>query len=152
MCKILRDLLRNELDFNDIYATWLPCNLHRLNDNSVKLLESLDPESYHYVRLSTVCQFDVERQIKLFETRARNIYKCLQSDKLNLLEQAMTLTNDRGIMVDLQTLGRVIVSTINLPKLTKPLKDRLKETTLDRWAEGAKKEDQEVVIEDKRDI
>ena len=42
----LKDFLRYELYFDDLYAKWLSENLHRLNDSSVKLLESLDRDDY----------------------------------------------------------------------------------------------------------
>jgi len=56
--KKLKDLLRYELHFDDLYSKWLSENLHRLNDSSVKLLEGLDPDSYQYVRVSTISSFD----------------------------------------------------------------------------------------------
>ena len=56
--KKLKDLLKNELQFDDLYAKWLSENLHRLNDSSVNLLEGLDPDSYQYVRVSTISSFD----------------------------------------------------------------------------------------------
>jgi len=46
--------LKTELEFSDLFATWLSQNLHRLRENSIKLLFDLDPKSYPYVRLSTV--------------------------------------------------------------------------------------------------
>ena len=64
--KKLRYLLQRELNFDEVYASWLSNNLHRLKDSSVKLLEDLDPESYKYVRLSTVTQFDYEKQLRFF--------------------------------------------------------------------------------------
>ena len=56
--KKLKELLRYELHFDDLYAKWLSENLHRLNDSSAKLLEGLDPDSYQYVRVSTISSFD----------------------------------------------------------------------------------------------
>ena len=46
------------LEFDEIFARWLAYNLHRLNEESVSLLEDLDRESYIYVKMSIVSQFD----------------------------------------------------------------------------------------------
>ena len=56
--KKLKDLLKYELQLDDLYAKWLSENLHRLNDSSVNLLKGLDPDSYQYVRVSTISSFD----------------------------------------------------------------------------------------------
>ena len=71
----LKKLLHCELKFDEVYASWLSTNLHRLKESSVKLLEDLDPDSYKYVRLSTVTQFEYEKQIRSFQSRARNIFE-----------------------------------------------------------------------------
>ena len=73
--KQLKDLLRYELHFNDLYAKWLSENLHRLNNSSIRLLETLDPDSYHDVRVSTITAFDYDKQLALFKMRVKNIYK-----------------------------------------------------------------------------
>ena len=72
--KNLLRLLKCELGFDEIYAKWLAENLHRLNSSSVKLLESLDSESYQYLRVSTISTFDYDKQLGLFKSRARNIF------------------------------------------------------------------------------
>ena len=98
----LKSHLRQELEFPEIFATWLSLNLHRLKESSVKLLYDLDPESYPYVRLSTVTEFDYESLLIRFKGRAKCIYSGLQSDKLIIIETAMTLTSDKGIMINIE--------------------------------------------------
>ena len=73
--KQLKDSLMYELHFNDLYSKWLSENLHRLNESSVKLLATLDPDSYHNVRVSTITTFDYDKQLALFKMRVKNIYK-----------------------------------------------------------------------------
>ena len=72
--KKLKNLLKDELGFDDIFSKWLSKNLCRLKESSVKLLEDLDKESYMYIRISTVTQFDFDKERGLFKSRARNIY------------------------------------------------------------------------------
>ena len=60
--KKLERLLREDLGFDEIYSCWLSQNLHRLNEASVKLLDDLDPQSYYFVRTSTVVSFDYNSQ------------------------------------------------------------------------------------------
>ena len=50
----LKRLLNFELELDEIFASWLSCNLHRLNKESVKFLETLEPDTYYFVRTSTV--------------------------------------------------------------------------------------------------
>ena len=150
--KKLRELLRYELYFDELYSKWLSENLHRLKESSVALLEPLEPDSYQYVRVSTIAQFDYEKQLVLFKSRARNIYSGFQSDKLAMLEAAITLTNDRGVVLDLATLGKVIMCARDLPKQSRGAQSRFKEITLDKWLDEVKKEQQQMVIEDKNDI
>ena len=50
----LSELLKKWSDFDEDYATWLSENLHRLNDQSVKLLAELGAKSFDHVRFSTV--------------------------------------------------------------------------------------------------
>ena len=52
--------IQQELDFGSSYAGWLAKNLHRLNDSSLKLLETLDKDHHAFVRLSIVATFDYE--------------------------------------------------------------------------------------------
>ena len=73
--KQLKDSLMYELHFNDLYSKWLSENLHRLNQSSVNLLETLDPDSYHNVRVSTITTFAYDKQLALFKMRVKNIYK-----------------------------------------------------------------------------
>ena len=57
VAKKLRELLHSKvygLGLDEIFAKWLAYNLHRLNENSVRLLEDLNPLSYSFIRISTV--------------------------------------------------------------------------------------------------
>ena len=148
----LRELLRYWLDFDELYAKWLSENLHRLKESSVALLEPLEPDSYQYVRVSTIAQFDYEKQLGLFKSRARNIYSGFQSDKLAMLEAAITQTSESGIVLDLDALGKVITCARDLPKQFRGVQSRFKELTLDKWVDEAKKDKQQIAIEDKNDV
>lgn len=44
--KELKKLLKELLQFDEVYSKWLSENLHRLTNSSVKLLEDLSPDSY----------------------------------------------------------------------------------------------------------
>ena len=62
--KKLKPLLQAEyygINFEEIFAGWLSGNMHRLNEISIRILESLDSTSYQIVRLSTVAQFDYDK-------------------------------------------------------------------------------------------
>lgn len=50
----LKRLLIQELGLDEVFASWLSCNLHRLNKESVKFFEALEPDTYYFVRTSTV--------------------------------------------------------------------------------------------------
>ena len=115
----MRELLKHELGFDELFSKWLAENLHGLKEASVKLLESLDSESYQYVRLSTIAHFDYDKQLGLFKSRARNIFMGLQNEKRNMIEPAITLTSDKGIMLDMDALGKVILCVRDLPKMTR---------------------------------
>ena len=138
ICKKLKNLLEVKyygVGFDDIFAKWLSCNLHRLNDLSVRLLESLDPKSYHFLRMSIVSKFDFKTELKLFKTRAWCVFDGFQNEKRNILEAAITLTNDRGIRINMENLGKVIVAARNLRKKFKNGLERFKLITLDRWVD-----------------
>ena len=62
--KKLAELLRCKvygLGFDEVYAKWLSLNIHRLNEISVRLLESLDPTSEILVKMSIVSKFDYDK-------------------------------------------------------------------------------------------
>ncbi len=48
-----------------------------------------------------------------------------------MLEEAITLTNDKGIFLNMETLTKVIRTTLHLPKRTKDELNRYKTLTLD---------------------
>jgi len=135
----LKDLLRYDLGLHDLYAKWLSENFHRLNDSSVNLLASLDKDSYQYVRVSTICSFDYAKQLALFKFRAKNIYGGLKDDRLNVFEAAMTHTSNKNVTLDMNTLGKAIMSARDMPKLEKDKRDRFKTITLDKWDEELRK-------------
>ena len=64
----------------------------------------------------------------------------------------MTLTSEKGIMLDMETLGKVILCARDLPKMPRGEQTQFKELTLDKWVEEAKKDKQQQVIENKNDI
>ena len=75
VCVKLEKLLWKYIGFNEIFAKWLSENLHRLTEASVKLLDSLDNESYMYVRMATVSEFAYVKKMETFKSRARVIFK-----------------------------------------------------------------------------
>ena len=79
--KELKELIHDLLNFDELYSYWLASNLHRLKESSLKLLETLDPESYQYVYLSIVSRFDLEKEMGLFKSRARTIFKGFGKEK-----------------------------------------------------------------------
>ena len=117
--KKLERLLREDLGFDEVYSCWLSRNLHRLNEASVKLLDDLDPQSYYFVRTSTVVSFDYNSQLSLFKSYAKLVFKAFPNDRQNMLEHGMTLTNEKGKRLDLDTLGKVIRTARDLPKMTR---------------------------------
>ena len=117
--KKLERLLREDLGFDEVYSCWLSRNLHQLNEASVKLLDDLDPQFYNFVRTSTVVSFDYSSQLSLFKSYAKLIFKAFPNDRQNMLEQAMTLTNEKGKRLNLDALGKVIRTARDLPKMTR---------------------------------
>ena len=132
--------MKENIGFDGVYARWLSENLHRLKEASVKLLTDLDKESYKFVRLSTVTQFDFEKKLKLFRSRANNIYRGLPMEKITIFEKAMTVTNDKGIMLDIDTLTKAITVAKNFEKQERGKKNEYGSITLDKWDEAWKKD------------
>ena len=95
---------------DEVFAKWLASNIKRLNELSLHLLESLDPCSYHLIRLSTVSQFDYDSQLKLFKSLAWTVFQGFKDDKRNVLEAAITLTSDQHISLTMDQLSKVIIS------------------------------------------
>ena len=56
-----------------------------------------------------------------------------------MLEAAITLTNDKGIMMDMQALGKVIMCARDLPKLVRGDRNQFKGITLNKWVDKATK-------------
>ena len=148
----LKRLLIHELGLDEIFASWLSCNLHRLNKESVKFLETLEPDTYYFVRTSTVAQFNFETQLKHFKSRARTIFKGFRDEKRTMLEAAMTMTNDKGVLLDMDGLNKVCLTALKFPKMSKVQRDVYKELPLDKWADEASKAKQQAFIEDKKDL
>ena len=57
-----------------------------------------------------------------------------------MIEPAITLTSDKGIMLDMDTLGKVIMCARDLPKMSRNDQSRFRELTLDKWIEEANKD------------
>ena len=55
-----------------------------------------------------------------------------------MIEAAMTLTSDKGIMLSVQELGNVILTANSFPKMTPTDKNKYKELTLERWCQEVK--------------
>ena len=134
--KKLRELLHERvygLGFDDVFAKWLASSLQRLNELSVRLLESLDPGSYPLIRLSTVSQFNYDTQLRIFKSRAAVMFQGFRDDKRNVLEAAITLTSDRHITLNMDQLGKVILSVRDLPRRSKEELGRFRALTIDVW-------------------
>ena len=102
--------------------------------------------------MSIVSRFDFETQLKFFQSRARNVFEGFQSDKRNILEAAITLTNERRITLDMSELGKVILCARDLTKRSRSELNRFKDITLDRWPYEASKEKQNSDINDKNHL
>lgn len=138
MSKKLRELLENLLDFDEIFSKWLSKNLSRLKESSVKLLEHLDPESYKYIRVSTIVSFNFETELNIFKSRTRTIYDGFQIEKRNLIESAITVTSELDVTVDMATLTKIIACARDMPKVNSIRNNRFKDIRLDRWVEEAR--------------
>ena len=69
-----------------------------------------------------------------------------------MIEAAMTLTSDKGIMLSVQELGNVILTANSFPKMTPTDKNKYKELTLERWCQEVKQESKVSDIDDKKDM
>ena len=69
-----------------------------------------------------------------------------------MIETAMTLTSDKGIVLTVQELGNVILTANSFPKMTPTDKNKYKELTLDRWCQEVKQESKVNDIDDKKDM
>ena len=69
-----------------------------------------------------------------------------------MLEAAMTLTNDKGVLLDMEGLNRVCMTALKFPKMSKSQRDVYKELPLDKWAAEADKAKQQGALEDKKDL
>ena len=97
--KELKKLLKDLLQFDEVYSKWLSENLHRLTDSSVQLLDDLSPDSYQYVRLSIVVDFNYEseKELRAIKGRAYLIFGGgFQKEKRFMFEDAIMKTNDDG--------------------------------------------------------
>jgi len=74
-----------------------------------------------------------------FKGRADCIYSGLQADKLNIIEQAIVVTSDKGVMITIEDLTKMIELARNINPKQKEQRDRLKETSLDKWDSDMKK-------------
>ena len=124
-----------------------------MNDASVKLLADLNKDNYKYVRLSTVVDFEYDTKLEFFKSRARVIFSGgFQSDKLTLLENAMTATYEAGVLLSLDQLTKVIQKALSLGKIGVHEKQELENLPLNEWIEATKKEKKEVLQNDAKDL
>ena len=54
-----------------------------------------------YVKVSIISDFDFAKQLGFFKSRARNIFQGMVDKKREMVEAAIALTNDQGIMLDI---------------------------------------------------
>ena len=130
----LDSLLANDLDFDEIFSTWLSHNLHRLNEAAIKLLDGLDKDSDLYVRLAIVSTFDYDSQLAFFKSRARMLLQHFPREKITTIEGAINLTNDRNIELDMMQLGQVIKAARDLGKMPTNTCKVYRALSLDQWA------------------
>ena len=51
--------------------------------------------------MSTVSQFDYGKELYIFKSRANLIFQGFKDDKRNVLEEAIALTGDKGIKLNI---------------------------------------------------
>lgn len=88
----------------------------------------------------------------MFKSRAWAVFQGFQNDKRNVLEKAISLTNDKGITLTNEILGQVILCARDFPKQTKLELERFEKITLDKWVEEVKKKQEEVVFGKSKDF
>jgi hypothetical protein len=115
----------------------------------VRLLETLNPNDYQFVRLSIISQFGYEKQLSLFKSRAKLIFLGFKNEKRNVLEKAITLTNDKNIMLNMNQLSNIILTARDFPKLSREELNRYENITLDRWIEEGQKEKNHAIFNNK---
>ena len=57
--------------FDEIYAEWLPQNLHHVNRGSMDILEALKTDDFEHVRYSTVVSVNNEKERNTFNRLMR---------------------------------------------------------------------------------
>ena len=114
-----------------MYATWLSENLHRLNDQSIKLIDELGADSSNHVRWSTVVDLSCEKQRKHYDLYM-SLFKKLPTSRSSLLLQAVKLTNDQQIILQIGQL-KEIISFAMKNDFKKDKKSTLVGVTLDKW-------------------
>lgn len=93
-----------QVGYDPKYAEWLPKNLQRLKENSIKLLESDGRDSAEFVRYSIIVNFDYTKDLKRFKAYVISGTKGNSTDRKSFIDTAIELTDDSGASVDLKSL------------------------------------------------
>ena len=69
-----------------------------------------------------------------------------------MLEAAIKVTNDKGILLDMNQLSRITLIALNLPKMTRSEQEAYKELSLDQWVDKGNQQKQQVVVKNSNDV
>ena len=69
--------------------------------------------------MSIISQFEYETQVNRFKSLSKLIFQGFKEEKRNVLEKAITLTNDKGIMLNMDKLSDIIWTARDFPRLSK---------------------------------
>ena len=131
--KKIKNMMTKNVGYEAKYADWLAKNVHRLKENSIKILEQDGRDSGASVWYSTVVDFNYETELKKFKAYATSGTFRNQSEKRDFLEKAIELTSDAKIQIELNTMKQVITKVLNLSKLDAETKSNLQDQTLNKW-------------------
>ena len=142
----LSELLQRWSSFDPTYAGWLSENLHRLNDQSVKLIDELGADSSNHVRWSIVVDFTDEKLRSRYDMYM-SLFKKLPTSRSSLLLQAVKLTNDQHIILQMGQLKEVIGFAMK-NDFKKDKKSTLAGVTLDKWVQTTQEQKEQAEFAD----
>ena len=125
------------MQFDQAYARWVSENLHRLNPDSIRFLTDLGSKSKYHVQLSLVTDLSEGSALQFDQLTKVCEGRGMPLDKYTLLEKAIEHTNNFHIKLSVTQLKTLIMFVLKTNISAKAMRDRLKETTLDKWIESA---------------
>ena len=85
------------------------------------------------MRYSIVVTFDFEKELKKFKLYTTAGTKGMATDKRDLLEKAILVTNDSSVTIDLKTMSQILTQFLKLPKLDTYTQDLLADEHFNKW-------------------